>query len=161
MNFAVHRDLLVAAYQLPWGVDVVPGYNAERFDDIWGGYILEAIVHKRAAGDLVGIGHPVVKHLKEGNLHREVSGEHLGHLMAPYLYDLIDAGVAGLAPAGYGEMYFALFNGLVEDFSALVKDLRVPAAYCPYFLDLFDRLRRWGALFKNGAPSPAPKRSAA
>jgi hypothetical protein len=149
MNFAVHRDLLVAAFQLPWGKDVVPGYNAERFDDIWGGYILEALVHKRANGDVVAVGHPVVKHLKEGNLHREVTGEHLGHLMAPYLYELIDAGVASIAPGAYPDMYFDLFNVLVEEFSALTKDLRVPAAYCPYYLDLFERLRRWGALFTS------------
>ena len=54
-----------------------------------------------AGGDVIGIGNPVVKHLKEGNLHREVHGEHLGHLMAPYFYAFIDAGVAEIAPGTY------------------------------------------------------------
>jgi hypothetical protein len=157
MNFAFHRDMLPAAYQMPMDREILPGYPIWRFDDIWAGYVIESLVHKRGGHDVIGIGEPVVTHLKEGNLVREVHGEHIGHLMAPYFYGLIDAGVAAIAPGTYAEMYHDLFHTLVEDFTALAKDLRVPAAYEDYFRDTFERLRRWSVLFRGpGEPRRAP-----
>ena len=146
MNFAFHRDMLPAAYQMPMDREILPGYPIWRFDDIWAGYVIEALVHKRAT-DVIAIGEPVVKHLKEGNLIREVHGEHIGHLMAPYFYALIDAGVAEIAPGSYAAMYFDLFDHLVENFRPLSGDLRIPVAYPRYFIETFERLRRWAALF--------------
>lgn len=147
MNFAFHRDMLPAAYQMPMDREISPGYPIWRFDDIWAGYVIEALVHKRGGSDVIGIGNPVVKHLKEGNLIREVHGEHYGHLMAPYFYALIDAGIAAIDAGTYAAMYVDLFSHLVEEFGALADDLRVPALYRTYFLDTFRRLQRWGALF--------------
>jgi hypothetical protein len=149
MNFAFHRDMLPAAYQMPMDREILPGYPIWRFDDIWAGYVIESLVHKRADGDVIGIGNPIVTHLKEGNLVREVHGEHIGHLMSPYFYALIDAGIARITPGSYAGMYFALFDGLVEDFDALAKDLRVPGPYARYFIETFERLRRWAALFQE------------
>jgi hypothetical protein len=149
MNFAFHRDMLPAAYQMPMDREILPGYPIWRFDDIWAGYVIEALVHKRGGRDVIGIGEPVVTHLKEGNLVREVHGEHIGHLMAPYFYALIDAGVSVITPGTYAAMYHDLFHTLVEDFDALAKDLRVPAGYADYFRDTFERLRRWALLFRD------------
>jgi hypothetical protein len=69
--------------------------------------------------------------------------------MAPYFYALIDAGIAAIDPGSYAAMYFNLFNYLVEDFAALADDLRIPALYRVYYLDTFQRLRRWAALFSE------------
>lgn len=149
MNFAFHRDMLPAAYQMPMDREIAPGYPIWRFDDIWAGYVIEALVHKRGGSDVIAIGKPIVTHLKEGNLVREVHGEHFGHLMAPYFYALIDAGVAAIAPGSYAAMYFDLFHYLAEDFTALANDLKVPALYRAYFQDTFERLRRWSALFSD------------
>jgi hypothetical protein len=104
-------------------------------------------VHKRGGADVIGIGKPIVKHLKEGNLLREIHGEHFGNLMSPYFYALIDAGIAAISPGSYAMMYFDLFTYLVDDFKALADDLRIPSLYCAYFLDTFQRLQRWAALF--------------
>ena len=75
--------------------------------------------------------------------------------MSPYFYALIDEGVARILPGSYADMYFTLFDTLVEDWNALAKDLRIPAAYGRYFVETFERLRRWAALFQE------PRRSAA
>jgi hypothetical protein len=158
MNFAFHRDLLVAAYQMPMDREILPGYPIWRFDDIWAGYVIESLIHKR--GDLVAIGEPVVTHLKEGNLVREVHGEHIGHLMAPYFYGLIDAGIADIDRGDYAVMYFDLFDGLVDRFQPLADDLRVPPAYRPYFLETFERLRRWAALFGGRSAARSAKLAA-
>jgi hypothetical protein len=149
MNFAFHRDMLPAAYQMPMDREIAPGYPIWRFDDIWAGYVIESLVHKRGGSDVIAIGNPIVTHLKEGNLVREVHGEHFGHLMAPYFYALIDAGVAAIAPGSYAAMYFDLFHYLVEDFTTLADDLKVPAPYRVYFQETFERLRRWSALFSG------------
>jgi hypothetical protein len=154
MNFAFHRDMLPAAYQMPMDREILPGYPIWRFDDIWAGYVIEALVHKRGGSDVIGMGEPVVQHLKEGNLIREGHGEHIGHLMSPYFYALIDAGVSAITAGTYADMYYGLFRTLVEDFDALAKDLRIPAAYGDYFRDTFERLRRWALLF-CGTPAKA------
>jgi hypothetical protein len=156
MNFAFHRDMLPAAYQMPMDREIAPGYPIWRFDDIWAGYVIESLVHKHGGDDVIGIGSPIVTHLKEGNLHREVHGEHFGNLMSPYFYALIDAGIAAIAPGTYAAMYFDLFNYLVDDFQALAHDLSIPPLYCAYFLDTFQRLRRWAALFAEPQPLEVP-----
>jgi hypothetical protein len=147
MNYAFHRDMLPAAYQMPMDREIARGYPIWRFDDIWAGYVIESLVHKRGGADVIGIGKPIVKHLKEGNLLREIHGEHFGNLMSPYFYALIDAGIAAISPGSYAMMYFDLFTYLVDDFKALADDLRIPSLYCAYFLDTFQRLQRWAALF--------------
>jgi hypothetical protein len=147
MNFAFHRDMLPAAYQMPMDREIAPGYPIWRFDDIWAGYVIEALVHKRGGADLIGIGDPVGTHLKEGNLVREVHGEHYGHLMSPYFYAFIDAGVAAIRPATYAAMYLDLFTHLVDHFGRLADELRCPPLYRSYFIETFERLQRWGALF--------------
>lgn len=147
MNFAFHRDMLPAAYQMPMDREIAPGYPIWRFDDIWAGYVIEALVHKRGGSDLIGIGAPVGTHLKEGNLVREVHGEHFGHLMSPYFYGFIDAGVASIRTGTYAAMYFDLFTHLVDNFGSLADELRCPPLYRSYFIETFARLQRWGALF--------------
>ena len=147
MNFAFHREMLPVAYQMPMDREIAPGYPIWRFDDIWAGYVIEALVHKRGGCDLIGVGKPVVAHLKEGNLLREVHGEHYGHLMSPYFYGFIDTGLAAIAPGSYASMYFHLFSYLVDDFAPLARDLGCPPLYRTYFMETFDRLQRWGGLF--------------
>ena len=157
MNFAFHRDMLPAAYQMPMDREIAPGYPIWRFDDIWAGYVIEALVHKRGGADLIGIGAPVGTHLKEGNLVREVHGEHYGHLMSPYFYGFIDAGVNAIRPGTYAAMYFDLFTHLVDHFGRLADEIRCPPLYRSYFIETFERLQRWGALFDRGDSAGATR----
>ncbi len=60
MNFAFHRDMLPAAYQMPMDREILPGYPIWRFDDIWAGYVIEALVHKRGGRDVIGIGEEIL-----------------------------------------------------------------------------------------------------
>ena len=147
MNFALHRDLLPAAYQMPMDREIAAGYPLRRFDDIWAGYVIQSLVHRRANGDLVGIGVPIVRHEKHGDLRREIHGEHYGHLMAPYFYDLIDLGIAATAPDEYAGMYMRLSTHLVDNFDSLCDEVRCPELYRRYFGEMFDRVRRWATLF--------------
>lgn len=148
MNFAFHRDLLPAAYQMPMDREIAPGYPIWRFDDIWAGYVIESLVHNRGGADTIAVGEPVVRHLKEGNLRREVHGEHFGHLMAPYFYELIDRGIAETPPDCYAAMYLRLFGYLEQECDRLCDDLRCPELYRRYFRETFARLRRWAELFQ-------------
>ena len=157
MNFAFHRDMLPAAYQMPMDREIAPGYPIWRFDDIWAGYVIEALVHKRGGADLIGIGAPVGTHLKEGNLVREVHGEHYGHLMSPYFYAFIDAGVGAIRPGTYAAMYFDLFTHLVDHFGRLADEIRCPPLYRSYFIETFERLQRWGALVDRGVSAGATR----
>ena len=117
------------------------------FDDIWAGYVIEALVHKRGGQDLIAIGEPVGTHLKEGNLLKEVHGEHYGHLMSPYFYGMIDAGVDAAEPGTYSAMYQDVFGFLVNNFTKVADDLLCPPMYREYFLETFQRLHRWSELF--------------
>lgn len=148
MNFAFHRDLLPAAYQMPMDREIASGYRIWRFDDIWAGYVIETLIHHRGGRDLIAIGEPVGTHLKEGNLSREVGGEHYGHLMSPYFYDLVDLGIAATAPGTYAEMDRSLWSYLELDFDALCREVRCPPLYQTYFRETFTRLRRWAELFR-------------
>ncbi len=159
MNFAFHRDMLPAAYQMPMDREIAPGYPIWRFDDIWAGYVIEALVHKRGGADVIGIGNPVGTHLKEGNLVREVHGEHYGHLMSPYFYDMIETGVAAIAPGSYAAMYQDLFGTLSANFTKIADDLRCPELYRGYFRETFERLHRWAVLFDR-EDSSSERRSA-
>jgi hypothetical protein len=160
MNFAFHRDMLPAAYQMPMDREIAPGYPIWRFDDIWAGYVIEALVHKRGGGDLIGIGDPVGTHLKEGNLVREVHGEHYGHLMSPYFYAFIETGVSAIRSGTYAAMYYDLFTHLVDNFTRLADELRCPALYRTYFRETFERLQRWGALFDREESGGAARATA-
>lgn len=155
MNFAFHRDMLPAAYQMPMDREIAKGYPIWRFDDIWAGYVIEALVHKRGGQDLIGIGEPVGTHLKEGDLLKEVHGEHYGHLMSPYFYGMIDTAVDAAKPGTYAAMYQDVFGFLVENFSQVADDLLCPPLYREYFLETFERLHRWAGLFdRDEADAP-------
>jgi hypothetical protein len=133
---------------MPMDREIAPGYPIWRFDDIWAGYVMQSLIHHRGGADVIAVGEPVVKHLKEGDLRKEVHGEHYGHLMAPYFYDLIDLGVAATPPGSYAAMYLGLFTYLSEEFDRLCDEIRCPALYRGYFRETFSRLRRWAALFQ-------------
>ena len=56
MNCGVVRELLPAAYQFPMDRRITLRYPIWRFDDIWSGYVLQSLVHRRANGDRAGVG---------------------------------------------------------------------------------------------------------
>jgi len=153
MNFGFTRDMLPAAYQMPMDLEIAPSYPIKRFADIWAGYVIQALVHNRGGEDLIAVGEPMTVHLKEGDLKREVLGEHFGHLLSPYFYDLIDLGIAATPAGTYAEMYLRLFGYLEENVERACDEVRCPQLYRKYFRDAFTRLRRWAELFGGASSS--------
>ena len=150
LNCGVVRELLPAAYQFPMDRRITLQYPIWRFDDIWSGYVLQSLLHRRANGDRAGVGPPIVAHLKDGDLKREILGEHFGHLMSPFFYALIDRGVAEVEPGPYADMTRELFTRLCREAEKLFDELRCPPLYRTYFADTFARLARWAELCAAG-----------
>lgn len=112
--------------------------------------MLQSLLHRRANGDRAGVGPPIVAHLKDGDLKREILGEHFGHLMSPFFYALIDRGVAEVEPGPYADMTRELFTRLCREAEKLFDELRCPPLYRTYFADTFARLARWAELCAAG-----------
>lgn len=146
MNFGFIREVLPIMYQMPMVERFVDRYSIWRFDDIWAGYVLQSLICLK--DDAVCIGEPLIEHQKAGNLTKEVLGEHYGHLISPYFYRLIDAGISVVdSSRSYAEMYVCLFDHLVSRFGMYKAEFAVPELYCGYLRPTFERLLRWGRLF--------------
>lgn len=109
MNMQFRRRLVPAAYQLPMHVEVMPGWVVDRYGDIWGGFILKALMDIR--GDVMVVGEPMIHHLKEGNYLRNIWQEHTCHLVNDEFIALLEMAAAEIPPAGYLEMMEALNEG--------------------------------------------------
>ncbi|MAE72021.1 MAG: hypothetical protein CME06_16330 [Gemmatimonadetes bacterium] len=151
MNFGFTREIAPIVTQVPQNIEIMDRYSLWRFDDIWGGYILQSLIALK--GDAITIGDPVVVHTKAGDLRREVSGEHYGHLVSPYFYDLVDRAVEDCSPmAPYAEAYAAFAQG----FRGAV-DRGVPSGYRPLLRALGLFFERWSELFlSDSALASAP-----
>lgn len=135
MNTAFAAELTPAYYFLP---DVwVGGWQLSRHDDIWGGYVAKKLMDLR--GDLVSFGRPAVEHTKQTRLERVVVLEQWMHLMSVPFYDIVDAAVAEVAPAGYAEMFAAF----VDRYRLEVDRSRAAAHYRAVFRELGEWMQRW------------------
>lgn len=111
MNMLFRREVLPAVYQLPMHVEVMPGWNIDRYGDIWGGFILKSLMDVR--GDLMVAGEPMIRHLKAGDVARNVRQEHLCHLVNDEFLALLEDAVARLEPASYLDMMSALHEQML------------------------------------------------
>jgi hypothetical protein len=114
MNMHFRREVLPAAYQLPMHVEVMPGWNIDRYGDIWGGFILKTLMDRK--GDAMAVGGPMIRHLKDGNYLRNVWQEHVCHLANDEFLDLLGRASEAVRPTSY--------LGMVEH---LIEELRGPA----------------------------------
>lgn len=112
MNMMFRREVIPAVYQLPMAVDVMPGWRIDRYGDIWGGFILKTLLDIR--GEALSVGAPMIRHLKEGNFHRNIWQEHLCHLVNDEFDELLAGfdGGGGAADASHLELMGRLADHL-------------------------------------------------
>jgi len=140
MNMHFRRAVIPAVYQLPMHVEVMPHWVIDRYGDIWGGFILKALMDKR--GDLMAAGGPMIRHLKEGNIQRNIWQEQICHLVNDEFIDLLHASMDEIEPASYVDMMDALaeqFARRCDKSSALLK---------PYMLHLVPAMKAWCAILR-------------
>ena len=144
MNFGVLCEAIPAMMQMPMGWVPCPDWDVHYFDDIWSGYVAQKLIN--VCGDLFTFGRPLVRHLKQGNLRREVVTQHYGHLLSPYFYELVDS--VTVRPGPYEEMYGAL----AEDMLANLGLLKAPTLYVEMFGGIAQKMARWATLCLRNAP---------
>jgi hypothetical protein len=135
MNMQFRLEVAPAAYQLPMHVEVMPGWVIDRYGDIWGGFILKALMDLK--GDAMVVGEPMIRHVKEGNVQRNTWQEHICHMVNDEFLGILAAAVTRIRPASYLEMMAALndeFRRATSGCSALLK---------PYFEHLTVALAAW------------------
>ncbi len=109
MNMQFRRRLIPAVYQLPMAVDVGGRWSIDRYGDIWGGYILKALMDIR--GDIMTAGAPMIRHLKDGSLERNILQEHAAHLVNDEFIAFLRDIAAGITPADYLAMFAQVTDG--------------------------------------------------
>jgi len=98
-NMQFRREVIPATYQLPMHVEVIPGWVIDRYGDIWGGFILKTLMDLN--GDLMSVGGPMIRHLKDGPYERNIWQEHLAHLVNDEFLSIIATAREEIEPAGY------------------------------------------------------------
>jgi hypothetical protein len=106
MNMHFRRELIPAVYQLPMHVGVMPGWVIDRYGDIWGGFVLKALMDLK--GDAMAVGEPMIRHLKQGNYLRNAWQEHICHLVNDEFLEVLSDSTAEIAAASYLDMMRAL-----------------------------------------------------
>jgi hypothetical protein len=112
MNMQFRRKLVPAVYQLPMHVPVGPNMVIDRYGDIWGGFILKALMDIR--GDAFAVGAPMIFHKKDGDLLRNAWQENICHIVNDEFIALLTEVATDIAPAPYLSMMGALTAGFAE-----------------------------------------------
>jgi hypothetical protein len=140
MNTSFTADITPAYFFLPdlW----VNGWQLSRHDDIWGGYIVEALMNLR--GDLYTYGRPIVEHTKQTRLERVVVLEQWMHMMSMGFYRLVDDAVTSVAVGSYTEM----FGSFVDAYHQAIDRSPEPSHYKDVYRELGAWMTRWSAAFQ-------------
>jgi hypothetical protein len=149
MNFGFVRDALPAMYQIPMRAQFLDRYSLWRYDDIWAGYIVQTLAALR--GNACTFGAPVVEHAKAGDLYRELLGEHIGILLSPYVYMVVDYAAVGVRPSTYLDMYGDLLDRILSSAGEWPRACHVPTAYAAFITELAGTLLRWAQLCARNA----------
>jgi len=143
MNNVFLREVIPAYFFLPnFKID---SWTVSRHDDIWGGYILQKLAHKK--GDLISFGKPVVFHERESYQPRVLYYEHFMHILEPYFYEIVDAAVTNVKRDSYFEM-FADFSDNFERELRRRKN-KIPSIYYSGFIYLGDSIKLWKQIFQK------------
>jgi hypothetical protein len=102
MNMQFRRELIPAVYQLPMHIEIMPGWNIDRYGDIWGGFILKTLMDIRR--DAFTAGAPVIHHKKEGNYLRNIWQEHLCHLVNDEFICVLNDAKSQICRSDYSDM---------------------------------------------------------
>jgi hypothetical protein len=146
MNVAFVRELLPAVTQVPMNQATTSGYSLWRFDDLWCGGLLQPLIN--CCGDCLTTGPPIISHLRAGNLKRETAGEHFGHLISPYYYEMLLHIASQVCPGSYASMYLELCTRAHEWIVRHRERRRIPWLYADILLAIFRHLVRWAELFQ-------------
>jgi hypothetical protein len=139
MNVSFSSEITPAMFFIP--DFTVAGWRVSRHDDIWGGYIAEALLELN--GDLASFGGPVIEHTQQTPLDRVVVLEHYQHLLAERFYDVVDRAVASVRPGPYPDVYAAF----TSEFEATLAGTPLPGHYRRAFEEIGAAMARWAACF--------------
>jgi len=148
MNIAFLRELLPAMTQIPMNQVLSGDYSLWRFDDIWAGVLAQLVINKHR-GDCLTTGSPVVAHQRAGNIHRELAGEHYGHLLSPYFCEIAYGAAEDLSGSTYLEMYAELCESAERLTAKYEAAKRLPTLYAKTIQGIFHHLTRWADLFSR------------
>lgn len=135
MNMQFRREVIPAAYQLPMHVEVIPGGVIDRYGDIWGGFILKSLMDLR--GEAMAVGEPMIDHLKEGNIERNIWGENISHQINDEFLELLGHASANIDPGEYLDM----MQALTDEFER--QSLSASPLMKVYLETLVPSLRAW------------------
>ena len=133
MNMIFRREVVPAAYQLPMHVEVMPGWVIDRYGDIWGGFVLKKLLDH--LGEALAVGAPMIRHLKEGDISRNIWQEHLCHMVNDEFLTILSAVELS------GTDLVDLVEQVVEGFEAATTDASPLLA--PYLTCLAPAWRAW------------------
>ena len=111
MNMVFRREVIPAAYQLPMAFEIMDGWRIDRYGDIWGGFVLKRLLDIRS--DVMVAGSPMIRHLKEGRVDRNIWQEHIAHLVNDEFISLIED-FEGPATATYTNLIELLTDHVAE-----------------------------------------------
>lgn len=146
MNVAFLREMLPVMTQIPMNQRLGLDYSLYRFDDLWAGVLIQALID-RIPGDCLTVGDPIVTHIRSGNVQREVAGEHYGHLLSPYFQEVVESVKTQVRPSSYLSMYVELCELALDRLHGLRDELKLPRMYADVLVDIFAHLVRWTRLF--------------
>jgi hypothetical protein len=139
MSMAFRREVIPAVYQLPMHVEVMPNWVVDRYGDIWGGYVLKTLMDRR--GDLMSVGAPMIRHVKDGNIQRNIWQEHACHLVNDEFVDVL------LTSELSGGSYLAMMDALTEHLDA--QRASCSSLLAAYVAQLVPALRAWTAALER------------
>jgi hypothetical protein len=157
MNFGVIREALPLLYQFPMPAHFADRYPLGRYEDIWAGYIAQTLIGLR--DEAITAGAPVVRHLKNGEVHKEIEREHFGMLLSPCLFDMVDEAAGGVTAGHYLDMYGDLADRVLARVTRSTGAARMPRMFRDYIDESFRAVARWCALHAHsGSARVRPER---
>lgn len=146
MNVSFIRELLPVMTQIPMNQQLGVDYSLWRFDDLWSGILIQSLINK-IPDDCLTAGPPIVIHTRVGNLKREISGEHYGHLLSPYFHEIVQEASMRIRSLTYVEMYTELCIASFELIQKKKEARKLPEAYANTLGNIFNHLTQWSKLF--------------
>jgi Reversibly glycosylated polypeptide len=139
MNMIFRREVIPAVYQLPMQVEVMPGWVIDRYGDIWGGFVLKKVLDH--LGEAMTVGAPMIRHLKEGDIRRNIWQEHTCHLVNDEFLAILDrVELSGTDLLGVVEQVVDGFDAATADASPILA---------PYLSCLTPAWRAWVSVLRR------------
>lgn len=142
MNVQMVASLVPAFWQPP-DYFTPSGFRVRRHDDVWSMYILKTIMDIR--GMVATVGAPLVHHVKEGDMHKEMLSEHLTNLVQPYLVRLVDEAKGEVGPGTVADQAHRLGRAMLNILDG--SDSFVPGEFDKILAAYAAGIVNWALLF--------------